>query len=99
MKIGFGTEDEAFRQEVAHWLEQHLQGEFEQLRFRGGPGDEHMFPEERKAWEREMAKGGWIGLGWPRECGGRGLSISQRPSSRRARVFTPARSEPAPGSE
>ena len=78
MKIGFGIEDEAFRQEVAHWLEQHLQGEFEQLRFRGGPGDEHMFPEERKAWEREMAKGGWIGLGWPRECGGRGLSISQQ---------------------
>ncbi|CAD5378264.1 Putative acyl-CoA dehydrogenase FadE17 [Pseudomonas sp. OF001] len=78
MKIGFGIEDEAFRQEVAHWLEQHLQGEFEQLRFRGGPGDEHMFPEERKAWEREMAKGGWIGLGWSRECGGRGLSISQQ---------------------
>ncbi|MBV2132122.1 acyl-CoA dehydrogenase family protein [Pseudomonas sp. MAP12] len=78
MKIGFGTEDEAFRQEVAHWLEQHLQGEFEQLRFRGGPGDEHMFPEERKAWEREMARGGWIGLGWSRECGGRGLSISQQ---------------------
>ncbi|SFP51061.1 Acyl-CoA dehydrogenase [Geopseudomonas sagittaria] len=78
MKIGFGIEDEAFRQEVAHWLEQHLQGEFEQLRFRGGPGDEHMFPEERKAWEREMARGGWIGLGWPRECGGRGLSISQQ---------------------
>ena len=78
MKIGFGIEDEAFRQKVAHWLEQHLQGEFEQLRFRGGPGDEHMFPEERKAWEREMARGGWIGLGWPRECGGRGLSISQQ---------------------
>ncbi|SDS06593.1 acyl-CoA dehydrogenase family protein [Pseudomonas oryzae] len=78
MKIGFGIEDEAFRQEVAHWLQQHLQGEFEQLRFRGGPGDEHMFPEERKAWEREMARGGWIGLGWPRECGGRGLSISQQ---------------------
>ena len=78
MKIGFGIEDEAFRQEVAHWLEQHLQGEFEQLRFRGGPGDEHMFPEERKAWEREMAKGGWIGLGWPQACGGRGLSISQQ---------------------
>lgn len=78
MKIGFGIEDEAFRQEVAHWLEQHLRGEFEQLRFRGGPGDEHMFPEERKAWEREMARGGWIGLGWPREYGGRGLSISQQ---------------------
>src|SRR5690606_36268417 len=78
MKIGFSPEDEVFRQEVAQWLEQHLQGEFSILRFRGGPGDEHMFPEERKAWERELAKGGWIGIGWPSECGGRGLSISQQ---------------------
>ena len=78
MKIGFSPEDEIFRQTVADWLEQHLQGEFEPLRFRGGPGDEHMFPEERKAWERELAKGGWIGIGWPKECGGRGLSISQQ---------------------
>lgn len=78
MKIGFGAEDEAFRQEVAGWLAEHLRGPFEPLRFRGGPGDEHMFPEERKAWERELAKGGWIGLGWPSACGGRGLSISQQ---------------------
>lgn len=78
MKIGFSPEDETFRQSVADWLAQHLRGEFEQLRFRGGPGDEHMFPEERKAWERELAKGGWIGIGWPKTCGGRGLSISQQ---------------------
>ncbi|KRW57456.1 acyl-CoA dehydrogenase family protein [Pseudomonas sp. TTU2014-080ASC] len=78
MKIGFSPEDEAFRQEIAQWLADHLRGEFAQLRFRGGPGDEHMFPEERKAWERELAKGGWIGIGWPKECGGRGLSISQQ---------------------
>jgi len=78
MKIGFSAEDEAFRQQVADWLQTHLCGEFEPLHFRGGPGDEHMFPEERKAWERELAKGGWIGIGWPTECGGRGLSISQQ---------------------
>lgn len=78
MKIGFSAGDEAFRQEVADWLGEHLCGAFEPLRFRGGPGDEHMFPEERKAWERELAKGGWIGLGWPSAYGGRGLSISQQ---------------------
>ncbi|TCD21320.1 acyl-CoA dehydrogenase [Pseudomonas sp. IC_126] len=78
MKIGFSAEDEAFRLEVSGWLAEHLRGAFEPLRFRGGPGDEHMFPEERKAWERELAKGGWIGLGWPSTCGGRGLSISQQ---------------------
>ncbi|MBS4149374.1 acyl-CoA dehydrogenase family protein [Pseudomonadota bacterium DY0742] len=78
MKIGFSPEDEAFRQEVADWLAEHLCGPYEPLRFRGGPGDEHMFPEERKAWERELARGGWIGLGWPSAYGGRGLSISQQ---------------------
>lgn len=78
MKIGFSSADEAFRREVAQWLAEHLKGEFAPLRFRGGPGDEHSFPEERKAWERELAKGTWIGLGWSKEHGGRGLSLCQQ---------------------
>ena len=78
MKIGFSGADEVFREEVAQWLAEHLSGEFAPLRFRGGPGDEHSFPEERKAWERRLAAGGWIGVGWPKEHGGRGLSISQQ---------------------
>ncbi|KQN42602.1 acyl-CoA dehydrogenase [Pseudomonas sp. Leaf48] len=78
MKIGFSGADEVFREEVAQWLAEHLSGEFAPLRFRGGPGDEHSFPEERKAWERRLAGGGWIGVGWPKEHGGRGLSISQQ---------------------
>lgn len=78
MKIGFSRADEAFRETVAQWMAEHLSGEFSALRFRGGPGDEHSFPEERKAWERELASGGWIGVGWSTEHGGRGLSISQQ---------------------
>lgn len=78
MKIGFTAQDEQFRQEVASWMSEHLRGDFETLRFRGGPGDEHMFPHERKTWERELASGGWIGGGWAVEHGGRGLSISQQ---------------------
>ncbi|VVM67817.1 Putative acyl-CoA dehydrogenase FadE17 [Pseudomonas fluorescens] len=78
MKIGFSRADEAFREEVAQWMAEHLCGAFAPLRFRGGPGDEHSFPEERKAWERELAAGAWIGVGWSKEHGGRGLSISQQ---------------------
>ncbi|MFK0570957.1 acyl-CoA dehydrogenase family protein [Endozoicomonas sp.] len=78
MKISFSPEDELFRAEVATWLKGNLTGEFEQLRFRGGPGDEHRFPEERKNWEQHMAKAGWLCVGWPEECGGRGLSINQQ---------------------
>lgn len=78
MKIGFNNEDEAFRRQVAQWMTEHLTGDFAPLRFRGGPGDEHSFPAERKAWERTLAAGGWIGVGWAKEHGGRGLSISQQ---------------------
>jgi len=78
MKIGFNADDEAFRAQVAQWLGEHLQGEFAALRFRGGPGDEHSFPEERKAWERELAAGGWVGVGWAEADGGRGLSLSRQ---------------------
>jgi alkylation response protein AidB-like acyl-CoA dehydrogenase len=78
MKLSFSTEDEQFRQQIASWLVENLCGEFEQLRFRGGPGDEHMFPQERKAWEQKLAEGGWTGIGWPQEHGGRGASIEQQ---------------------
>lgn len=78
MKIRFSEADEAFRLEVASWLADNLCGAFEPLRFRGGPGDEHSFPEERKAWERKLAEGRWTCVGWAPEHGGRGLSISQQ---------------------
>jgi len=78
MKLSFSPEDEQFRAEVAGWLADNLTGEFEQLKFRGGPGDEHMFPAERKAWEQQLAAGGWTCVGWPREHGGRGCSIEQQ---------------------
>ncbi len=78
MKLTFSKEDELFRQEVATWLKDNLKGEFEHIRFRGGPGDEHMFPEERKHWEQKLAQGGWTCIGWAKEHGGRGASIEQQ---------------------
>ncbi len=78
MKLRFSAEDEQFRQEIAGWLKDNLVGEFAQLKFRGGPGDEHMFPEERKQWEQKLAEGGWTCVGWPKEHGGRGLSMEQQ---------------------
>jgi alkylation response protein AidB-like acyl-CoA dehydrogenase len=78
MKLSFSESDEQFRAEVASWLVDNLCGEFEEIRYRGGPGDEHSYVEERKAWERALHAGGWTGIGWPREYGGRGASIEQQ---------------------
>lgn len=70
--------DEAFREEIAGWMREHLSGEFACLKHRGGPGDEEAWPELRKAWEQELARGGWTCVGWPEKHGGRGLSIEQQ---------------------
>ncbi len=78
MELKFSAEDERFREEIADWLADNLVGEFAEIRFRGGPGDEHMFPQERKAWERRLAEGGWTCIGWPQAYGGRDASIEQQ---------------------
>src|ERR1700733_13530743 len=71
-------DDEEFRAAVRAWLADNLSGEFAVLVGKGGPGREHEFVTERLAWERRLGEGGWIGLGWPTEDGGRGLPWSQQ---------------------
>jgi alkylation response protein AidB-like acyl-CoA dehydrogenase len=78
MKLSFSREDELFREEVATWLAENLTGDYAAMRFRGGPGDEHVFVDERKAWERKLAEGRWTCIGWPEAFGGRGASIEQQ---------------------
>jgi len=76
MDFTFGAEDEQFREEVCTWLHNHLTGEFKAL----GTGNDLGGPDElavRKAWERELAAGGWVGLSWPREHGGRAATLTE----------------------
>jgi alkylation response protein AidB-like acyl-CoA dehydrogenase len=72
------AEDRAFREEVRSFLEDSLRGEFRVARGRGGPGDEHALFDERLAWERHLGAHGWTCIGWPKEHGGRGLSLRRQ---------------------
>jgi alkylation response protein AidB-like acyl-CoA dehydrogenase len=78
MDLHFSAADEAFRREVVEWLGDHLVGDFASLGGAGGPGREHEGFDVRLAWEQEMGKAGWVGLGWPAEFGGRGASLTQQ---------------------
>lgn len=78
MNLDFTPSDEAFRVEVADWLKTNLTGQYEQVRYRGGPGDDEAFVELRKKWEKVLGQAGWIGLSWPEEYGGKNLSLSQQ---------------------
>lgn len=73
-----GPDDDAFRAEIRGWLAEHLTGRWADLRGIGGPGRDHLAEAERLAWNRHLAAHGWTCVGWPREHGGRGLSLSQQ---------------------
>ncbi|WP_341862033.1 acyl-CoA dehydrogenase [Gymnodinialimonas sp. 57CJ19] len=70
--------DTPWRNEVRHWLDAHLTGDFDVLKDRGHAGDGDAEVELRKAWERELAGGGWVGIGLPESAGGRGISIADQ---------------------
>src|SRR5438105_2260829 len=74
--LRFSAEDEAFRAEIRSWLDDNLR-DFEDLRGRGGPGDDDVDFEGRLNWERRLAAGGWTCVGWPKEHGGRGATLNQ----------------------
>jgi alkylation response protein AidB-like acyl-CoA dehydrogenase len=72
MDLSYPPEAEQFRKEIRAWLEEHLpDGWFDE-------GFE-MTPPERKAfhesWSAQLFEGGWICASWPREYGGKGLSV------------------------
>ena len=78
MDLRFSAEDEAFRDEVRTFLEESLRSDFAVARGRGGPGDDDCLFEERLAWERHLGANGWTCVAWPKEHGGRGLSLHQQ---------------------
>ena len=85
--------DREFRDEVRTWLAEHMVGEYAELHGAGGPGLEHEGFDARVAWEKELGRSGWIGLGWPRHAGGRDATIAQQVifAEEYARAQAPAR--------
>ncbi len=71
-------DDVQFRDLVNSWLADHVVGDYAALRGRGGPGDEEVGFDVRVAWEAELGRAGWIGLGWPEAHGGRGATVTQQ---------------------
>ncbi|MFE2441220.1 acyl-CoA dehydrogenase family protein [Streptomyces melanosporofaciens] len=74
MDFAFGPEDERFRAEARDWLAEHFTGPFTALEQEPGghPGEARGDMAARRAWERELGTGGWIGLGWDRTDGAYG---------------------------
>ena len=64
------AEEARFRDEVRTWIESNLPDE---LRAHAG-GEARFDGPAVRAWSRALYDGGWVGISWPEEYGGRGLS-------------------------
>jgi alkylation response protein AidB-like acyl-CoA dehydrogenase len=77
MDFSFTPAQETFRQELRTWLQANVPPEAHALR--------HLQPQASpedltflKAWQKKVYEGGWAGVSWPREYGGRGASLVER---------------------
>ena len=71
MKIENTTQERLFREEVRDWLSDNVPGE-------SRPLDGPEAAEFDRAWQRRQFDGGWAGIAWPKEHGGRGLGLAQQ---------------------
>ncbi|MDP9228548.1 MAG: acyl-CoA dehydrogenase family protein [Actinomycetota bacterium] len=66
------TESEAaFRDEVRTWLEDNHPGPAPE-------GDDDAEFAFRREWQRKLHEGGWAGLSWPEEYGGKGATLIEQ---------------------
>ena len=70
MDLTFNERESAFRDELRAWLGANPPGD-EPL------GDEDAHYAYRRDWQRRLADGGWAGVHWPREYGGRGATMTE----------------------
>ena len=77
MDLTLTPTEEKFRDECQAWLEAHVPQEWYDSAVREalGPAEELAF---LKSWQHTLYEGGWVGLAWPQECGGRGATFTEQ---------------------
>jgi alkylation response protein AidB-like acyl-CoA dehydrogenase len=80
-------EDQAFRAEVRAWMEANTPRDPSGIATGMRIGKETQF-----AWEKTLAKRGWLAWSWPKEFGGPGFTVTQRDifDDERARAGAPS---------
>jgi len=73
--FSYSSAEQAFRNQLRDWLEsKKAEGAISSLE----PRSLDEVVERGKRWQRELYDGGWCGLHWPREYGGRGAKLIEQ---------------------
>lgn len=76
MDFNYSPEQEAYRMRVRAWLEANQPpplSDEERARI-----NEDLLWERNQRWHKQLFAGGWVGLSWPREYGGRGATFIEQ---------------------
>jgi alkylation response protein AidB-like acyl-CoA dehydrogenase len=77
MEFRLNEEEESFRRELSDWLDRNLPaGWGTPLHRKPATMDEEVVLA--RAWQRKLYDGGWAGISWPKEYGGRGATLIQQ---------------------
>lgn len=77
MDFHFSPQEETFRQELRTWLATHLPPDYDADKFQWEMSADERF-RWQMAWHQQLHKGGWVGVHWPREYGGRGATLIEQ---------------------
>jgi alkylation response protein AidB-like acyl-CoA dehydrogenase len=77
MDFRLSAAEEAFRRDVRGWLDGALPAIFADPA-RRTPRSARQKIDASKAWQRTLFDGGWAGITWPREVGGRGATLVEQ---------------------
>src|SRR5262252_4771612 len=77
MDLNLTAEEQQFRLALRTWLETHLPRGWGTPEYRSPstPADQVAFARQ---WQRTLYEGGWAGITWPKEYGGRGSGIIEQ---------------------
>jgi alkylation response protein AidB-like acyl-CoA dehydrogenase len=70
LDLTLSPSEQAFRDELRAWLEANHPGPAPR-------GDDDAF-EFARGWQKQLHEGGWTGLSWPKEYGGRGATLIEQ---------------------
>src|SRR5580704_5008956 len=73
MDLNYTDAERAFRDELREWLQKNIPSDW-QKRNSSGESMEENFAYLR-AWQKRVHEGGWAGVSWSREYGGRGATL------------------------
>jgi alkylation response protein AidB-like acyl-CoA dehydrogenase len=74
MDLNLSSDEQQFQDELRAWLATNVPREWEHAREQSL---DVRFEFHRK-WQRQLFEGGWAGISWPKEYGGRGASLMQQ---------------------